>query len=107
MAKEIIHPKCQQCNVLEWFGVFDDDGNRLKDIAMCSASETRACINHSDVYVPAVEVAFDPKCDFCGGAAFVDGKSKDGPWGFFCHEHHRIHGIGFGTGVGQYMLRRV
>ena len=48
------------------------------------------------------------KCDVCGNAidkAFVDGKTKVGPWGILCTECWFQFGVGLGTGLGQLYLR--
>ena len=44
------------------------------------------------------------KCDLCGkqiGETFVDGKTKQGPWGILCVFCHVKFGVGLGNGKGQ------
>ena len=45
------------------------------------------------------------KCDLCGtgleGQAFVDGKTRMGPWGIMCRPCHKTKGVGLGLGRGQ------
>ena len=43
-------------------------------------------------------------CDICQqqiGNEFIDGKTKQGPWGFMCPQCYEKHGVGLGTGYGQ------
>jgi cytochrome c553 len=43
-------------------------------------------------------------CDLCGAklqTAFVDGRTKQGPWRKLCVACHRAHGTGLGVGNGQ------
>lgn len=43
-------------------------------------------------------------CDLCQQAietAFIDGKTKMGPWGCMCPSCHTLHGYGLGVGRGQ------
>lgn len=45
-------------------------------------------------------------CDLCPavipvGEVVVDGKTKQGPWGYMCQVCFPIHGVGLGTGKGQ------
>ena len=49
------------------------------------------------------------KCDICSrtlGDTIVDAITDFGPWAWMCPSCNSIHGIGFGTGVGQ-MYERV
>lgn len=44
------------------------------------------------------------KCDVCGTAiekVFIDGRTRQGPWGFLCPSCHALDGVGLGTGYGQ------
>ena len=52
------------------------------------------------------------RCDICGKAfgrtegtdnmeVFIDGATKQGPWGLLCIGCHERHGHGLGTGRGQ------
>ena len=44
------------------------------------------------------------RCDLCGEpivAAFVDGKTRMGPWATMCLDCHDLNGVGFGPGLGQ------
>lgn len=42
-----------------------------------------------------------PDCDFgCGRKAHYDGKTKQGPWGYMCDTHFKMHGVGLGVGWG-------
>ena len=46
------------------------------------------------------------KCELCGTDLndliyFVDGRTKDGPWGLMCEICHGLYGVGLGTGKGQ------
>ena len=44
------------------------------------------------------------KCDLCHAPiqkAFIDGKTKSGPWACMCPKCHHEHGVGLGTGRGQ------
>ncbi len=43
-------------------------------------------------------------CDLCHKpfeAVFIDGKTKQGPWGLLCAMCHYKHGVGLGEGRGQ------
>ena len=43
-------------------------------------------------------------CDICRekiDKQFVDGKTRQGPWGNMCPACFGIHGISLGTGLGQ------
>ena len=43
-----------------------------------------------------------PRCDFCGEAAKIDGRTKHGPWAAMCQTHWQTHGVGrLGLGFGQ------
>ena len=33
------------------------------------------------------------KCDFCEKQAYVDGKTKFGPWAYMCPDHLNEHGF--------------
>ena len=33
------------------------------------------------------------KCDFCGKQAYVDGKTKFGPWAYMCPDHLNEYGF--------------
>ena len=58
----------------------------------------------------AVQVATIPNCDLCSGSvkrpAFVDGKTKLGPWAYMCRIHFTTHGVGLGLGKGQRLVKR-
>ena len=44
------------------------------------------------------------KCDICGSpfvGVFIDGATRQGPWGLLCLDCHERHGHGLGTGRGQ------
>jgi len=44
------------------------------------------------------------KCDLCEKKleeVFVDGKTKQGPWGILCSKCHAKYGCGLGEGLGQ------
>jgi hypothetical protein len=44
------------------------------------------------------------KCDFCQDdmdGTFIDGKTRQGPWGIMCVDCHDEHGVGLGPGRGQ------
>lgn len=51
------------------------------------------------------------KCDLCGRrfgtlfpggrTIFIDGRTKQGPWGLLCGPCHCDHGVGLGEGDGQ------
>ena len=47
----------------------------------------------------------DPEmCDICGEPIideFVDGRTRQGPWGMLCPSCHEIQGVGLGVGRGQ------
>ena len=43
-------------------------------------------------------------CDFCGGLASYDGKTKSGPWAYMCGSCAGHHSLGVGTGVGQRLI---
>jgi len=45
-----------------------------------------------------------PVCDFCGGEAHYDGKTKMGPWANMCDKCFRVYGVGLGTGCGQKLV---
>jgi hypothetical protein len=43
-------------------------------------------------------------CDLCGkpiGEVFIDGKTRQGPWGILDETCHRLDGYGLGLGRGQ------
>lgn len=43
-------------------------------------------------------------CDMCSKPlhkTFIDGKTKDGPWGILCTGCHALDGVGLGEGRGQ------
>lgn len=42
------------------------------------------------------QIGKEPITDF-----FVDGKTRQGPWGFMCATCHSRYGYGLGTGKGQ------
>ena len=51
----------------------------------------------------------EPTCDMCGAAgvrerATVDGATWMGPWACMCDGHHKMHGVGIGTGKGQRII---
>lgn len=52
----------------------------------------------------------EPKaCDVCAGMIvedFVDGRTRQGPWGILCPRCHRNQGVGLGTGKGQHYHRQ-
>jgi hypothetical protein len=46
------------------------------------------------------------ECDLCGVdleacTSFIDGRTKQGPWGLMCPVCHKHQGVGLGTGKGQ------
>jgi hypothetical protein len=44
------------------------------------------------------------RCDICGetlASGFVDGQTRQGPWGCLCGKCHAKYGVGLGTGRGQ------
>ena len=44
------------------------------------------------------------ECQICGEAlteGWIDGRTKEGPWGNMCPKCHAIHGVGIGLGKGQ------
>lgn len=46
----------------------------------------------------------DPNCDICDrpiDKAFVDGRTRFGPWGNMCMACFRADGAGLGLGLGQ------
>ena len=54
-----------------------------------------------------------PWCDFCEDEkgeyvperAYVDGRTRQGPWAYMCREHWSRYGVGvFGTGNGQRLI---
>ena len=53
-----------------------------------------------------VEMTFIPPCDFCRvEQAYVDGRTKAGPWAYMCLSDWRRHGVGvLGTGNGQRLI---
>ena len=54
-------------------------------------------------------IGSDPsKCDLCGKEdlkEFYDAMTKMGPWGCICKKCFKTHGIGLGTGLGQYYIK--
>jgi hypothetical protein len=52
----------------------------------------------------SVTVSALPTCDFCGGTAAYDGKTKMGPWGFMCKMDFARYGVGLGLGKGQKLV---
>jgi hypothetical protein len=51
-----------------------------------------------------------PLCDFCKqqgktNPAFVDGRTKHGPWGYMCNDHFVKYGSGLGLGKGQQIIQ--
>ena len=47
-------------------------------------------------------------CDTCGDViidAFFDAKTKAGPWALMCRGCYAIHGVGLGTGKGQFYVQ--
>lgn len=50
------------------------------------------------------------RCDLCGVdlvIEFIDGATRQGPWGFMCLSCHTQHGRGLGVGRGQHYVRSV
>jgi len=45
-----------------------------------------------------------PVCSFCSDPAIVDGKVKDGKWGYMCLSHYLDKGTGLGMGKGSLIL---
>ena len=47
-----------------------------------------------------------PRCQFCGHKliAFIDGKTRRGPWAIMCPQCFLREGIGVGPGQGQAYL---
>lgn len=50
------------------------------------------------------------RCDFCDRVgvnmpATIDGKTIYGPWAGMCDRHHKLYGVGLGTGKGT-LLRQ-
>jgi len=49
-----------------------------------------------------------PKCNFCGGLAHYDGKTKYGCWAYMCELHFWEYGCGrLGLGWGQRLIKRI
>lgn len=49
------------------------------------------------------------QCDLCQVAItdnFVDGATKNGPWGCMCIKCHKVFGNGCGTGLGQWYTKQ-
>ena len=51
-----------------------------------------------------------PDCDICKMVhdpikpAKYDGKTISGQWGYMCHKHFLLHGVGLGLGKGQRLI---
>lgn len=56
------------------------------------------------------EVSVDrlPACDWCGGPAHYDFKTRFGPWAYGCDEHYSSMRLfpDLGTGKGQKLVER-
>lgn len=56
---------------------------------------------------PVIWAGTVDKCDLCHTPlhqGFVDGATEHGPWAIMCSICHAFHGIGLGTGLGQYYV---
>ena len=52
-----------------------------------------------------VTLSHRPKCDLgCGGPAFFDAKTRQGPWGYLCQAAFAKFGVGLGVGKGQRII---